>query len=102
MTYMPFASIENKATTFFQKLIGLEDHLPTRQTLTYKLQTLYEKTHNPVKVFVEPNRHFVRSITTDGWKASNGQSFYSFTLHLITADWKFNHLLVGLDHILVH
>jgi len=60
---------------------------------------LYDEISKSVSDFVAENLPVARAITSDGWRADCGTKYYSFTLHVITKDWRLRRVMLGLEHI---
>jgi hypothetical protein len=92
---LPFSIVEDDD---FKTLIAALNplyKLPSRQTISIKIQSIYEKQCESIKEYFK-NHNSKVSLTTDVWTACTNQAYMSITLHWIDNEWKMHRILLDL------
>ncbi|CAB4444399.1 unnamed protein product [Rhizophagus irregularis] len=87
--------VENDDFIAFITTLDPRYKLPSRQTVSIKIQEIYESQCKILKTYFSKLSSKV-AITTDVWTACTNQAYMSVTLHWIDDEWKMNCILLDL------
>ncbi|CAG8521004.1 12500_t:CDS:2 [Acaulospora morrowiae] len=91
----PFSVVEDEDFRDFVTELNSRYKLLSRQTISTKIQQIYEKQRDNVKEYFN-NYNGKVALTTDIWTACTNQAYMSITLHWIDDKWKMNRILLDL------
>ncbi|CAB4377208.1 unnamed protein product [Rhizophagus irregularis] len=87
--------VENDDFIAFITILDPRYKLPSRQTVSIKIQEIYESQCKILKTYFSKLSSKV-TITTDVWTACTNQAYMSVTLHWIDDEWKMYCILLDL------
>ncbi|CAB4496166.1 unnamed protein product [Rhizophagus irregularis] len=90
-----FSVVENDDFIAFITTLDPRYKLPSRQTVSIKIQEIYESQCKILKTYFSKLSSKV-AITTDVWTACTNQAYMSVTLHWIDDEWKMYCILLDL------
>ena len=90
-----FSIVENNDFIAFVATLDPRYKLPSRQTVSTKIQWIYKRQCETLKVYFN-NLSSKVALTTDVWTACTNQAYMSITLHWINDEWKMKCILLDL------